>query len=422
MLKTIPRTLIAFVGINRICNAETKYASAQTEKKISSSHILIVGGGTGGVGVAAMLHNDGVKDITIIEPSNDHYYQPFLTLVGAGMKIGNDCVIPMNDMIRDNAYWVQNRVVTLRPDASEVELENGDIIKYNYLVVAAGIQLNWDKIEGLQKALVTEGSGVTSIYSYQTAEKTRREIDSIKEGRAIFTMPATIIKCAGAPQKIMWLFEEKCRDRGIRDDMKIEFWVPGVAMFGVKKYADILESLRQERNVQANFSQELIAVDGTNKIATFRSVKDPNVVSQQYFDLLHVVPPMSAPTFIASSPLANAQGWLDVDRATLQSTKYENVFAIGDCTSTPNSKTAAAITKQAPVLVHNLQQHMAGRQLDGKYNGYASCPVVVGKKRAILAEFGYDGKLMETFSSDGKFPFKFIGQEGERCKSVSSCG
>lgn len=218
---------------------------------------------------------------------------------------------------------------------------------------------------------------------------------------------------AGAPQKIMWLFEEHARDVGVRDKASVEFWVPGGAMFGVKKYADILDELRKEREVKASFKQELVSVDGVNKVATFKSLED-GALTQQSYDLLHAVPPMSAPDFIKSSPLANAAGWVDVDKHTLQSTKHDNIFALGDCTSTPNSKTAAAITKQAPIVVHNLMRVMQGQQADAVYDGYASCPLVVGKKRVILAEFGYDGKIMETFCKDcGKFPYNLLGQYGE---------
>ena len=210
----------------------------------------------------------------------------------------------------------------------------------------------------------------------------------------------------------MWLFEEYLRDHNIRGKTTVEVWFPGGAMFGVKKYADMLAVLQKERDVIANFKQELIAIDGSKKEATFKNLVDGKVTKQHY-DLLHVVPFLTPPSCVRESKLAAGSGFVDVDMHTMQSTKYPNVFALGDCTTTPNSKTAAAVTKQAPILVHNLQQVDKGLAPNAKYNGYASCPLVVSKSEVILAEFGYGGKIMETFNpATGKFPYSLIGQEG----------
>jgi eukaryotic sulfide quinone oxidoreductase len=244
----------------------------------------------------------------------------------------------------------------------------------------------------------------------------------IRSLNVLFFMPMMMIttcmlnfltfKGAGAPQKIMWLFDDILSEKNMREKADIEFRVPGAAMFGVKKYSDILEAHRIERKVGFKGKQELVSVDDKEKIATFKNL-DTNELVKEKFDLLHVVPPMSAPDFIKKSKLANAAGWVEVDQETLQSTKYQNVFSLGDCCSTPNSKTAAAVTKQAPIMVHNLMQHMKGKPLTAKYNGYASCPLVMGKKRVILAEFGYGGKILETFNSEtGQFPYTLFGQTG----------
>jgi len=183
-------------------------------------------------------------------------------------------------------------------------------------------------------------------------------------------------------------------------------------MFGVKHYADKLETLRIERGVDAKFQHELVSLDVAGKIATFKDNATKQLVKKAY-DFIHVSPNMVPMDFIKNSALADAAGWVDVDKNTLQSTKFSNVFALGDCTNTPNSKTAAAITAQAPVLVHNLEKAMNGEHLDGSYDGYASCPLVIGQKKLMMLEFMYGGVLKETFSPDtGKFPWKFIGTDG----------
>ena len=348
-----------------------------TERKI-----VIIGGGTAGVGVSAQLINQGIIDVTIIEPNPVHYYQPLWTLVGAGLKKKEDSMIPMRKMINEKVSLLPHSVKRIKPDTNEVELENGTLVSYDYLVVAAGIQTNWNAIPGLNETVGKEKSGVVSIYDYEHSEKTWESFENFKGGRALFTVPNTSIKCAGAPQKIMWLFEEYCCKNKLREKSTIEFYTNGTAMFGVKKYAEMLEKLRIERDVEVNYQKELIKINPKTKVATFKSLKDGSLSNEQ-FDLLHVTPPMSSPDFIKNSKISDKSGYVDVNKYTLQSVKYKNIFALGDCSNSPNSKTAAAIMAQAPVVVHNLEREMKGEELDGVYNGYGSCPLMVGLPESI---------------------------------------
>lgn len=381
-------------------------------KDVTNKKIVVVGGGAAGVGVSAMLRNEGMKNITIVDPSKTFHYQPFWTLVAAGIKSNDDSVKDLAEVVPKNVSIVSKAVAKFHPEKNSIELDDGSVITYDYLIVAAGIQIDWEKIPGLTAALNDKKSGVVSIYDHHHSTAAWDVFNTVEKGRLIFTMPNTVVKCAGAPQKIMWLIEEMLRDKKIRSAFSVEFWVPGAAMFGVKKYADMLEEIRAERDVKASFKQELVSVDGAKKVAVFKSLVD-NSLSEQQFEVLHVTPPMSAPNFLRGSPISDAAGWVEVNKHTLQSTKYPNVFGLGDCVNTPNSKTAAAITAQAPVLVHNLLALNRGKELDGKYTGYASCPLVVGKNRVILAEFGYDGKIMETFDREtGRFPYNLLGQDG----------
>lgn len=398
--------------------------SPERSRDPNNQKIVIVGGGTAGVGVAAMLRKSGMKNVTVIDPSDRHYYQPLWTLVGAGIKESASSVMDMKDCIPSGVTWVKQAVADFKPEENAVTLRDGSSVQYDYLVVAAGIQVDWDKIPGLKEGLEQADSGVVSIYDYRHAEKTFRAFSQLKTSaqRMLFTMSPTLIKCAGAPQKIMWLLEDALRSESLRDRVRVEFWTPGAAMFGVKHYSDQLETLRKERGVEGHFRQQLMAIDVSKKEAVFKNL-DSGEETREAFDLLHVCPPMSAPQFIRDSSLADAAGWVDVDKHTLQSTKYSNVFGLGDCTNTPNSKTAAAVTAQAPVLVHNLRRLVAHdlspaadttpADLNGHYTGYASCPLIVAKNRVILAEFGYGGKLMESFSHEtGKFPMRLLGQDG----------
>ena len=360
--------------------------------------VVIVGGGAAGISVAALLRNrDASIDVAIIEPSDKHWYQPLWTLVGGGVFPVEESLRDEADFIPDGATWIQDKVTTFDPDNNSVTLAGGDTVSYDQLVVAAGIQLDWDKVEGLADAIGK--GGVCSNYGHDKAPYTWECIEGFKGGTAIFTFPSTPIKCAGAPQKIMWLAEHHFRKSGIRDKAHIVYGSATAGIFGIPRYAKTLGKLVEERDIDAKYKHDLVALRADSKEAVFRHLDTGEEVVMSY-DMIHVTPPQSAPDFIQRSPLANEDGWVDVHKHTTQHNTYPNVFSCGDASSLPNSKTAAAVRKQAPVLADNLLAFRAGNKLSSAYDGYASCPLVTGYGRLILAEFGYDGKIMETLPFD----------------------
>jgi sulfide:quinone oxidoreductase len=366
---------------------------------MSNHHeVLVIGGGAGGLTAAALLRNEpDAPQVGIVEPSDRHFYQPLWTLVGGGVFPREESMRSEADFIPPGAAWIRDRVESFQPDRNQVTLASGETLTYDQLVVAPGIQLDWDKVDGLKETLGK--NGVTSNYSYDTVEYTWQCLRSFRGGNAIFTFPATPIKCAGAPQKILWLTDHHLRRHGRRDAAKITFATAGAAIFGVPRYANTLNRLAKERDVELALKHNLVAVRGDKKEAVFKNL-DTGAEVVRPFDLLHVTPPQSAPDFVKKSPLADAAGWVEVDKFTLQHTRFPNVFSLGDAASTPNSKTAAAIRKQAPVLARNLMSFRRGQPLEARYDGYASCPLVTGYGRLILAEFGYDGKILETMPFD----------------------
>ncbi|KAI1097285.1 FAD/NAD(P)-binding domain-containing protein [Jackrogersella minutella] len=366
--------------------------------------VVIVGGGTAGVTVAAQLQRStefDKKDIAILDPAKIHHYQPGWTLVGSGLRDLDDMKKPMSEIIPEGVKHYPLRVSTFDPANNAIKTSEGVDVSYDYLVVAPGLETNFASVSGLEQALQNPASQVSSIYSEKTVEQVWKNIQAFKKGPAIFTQPAGVIKCAGAPQKVMWMALSQWKLDGVRDNIDITFATGGPAMFAVPKYSQALENLRKERNVEGLFQHNLVKVDPKSKVATFKNLADgaKAALVEREFGFLHVVPPQKPWDWIAKSQLADAAGWVDVDKSTTQHTKFKNVFSLGDGSSLPNSKTAAAITSQAPVLIDNLLAAMKGKELKASYDGYASCPLLTGHNELMLCEFKYGGVPKETFAS-----------------------
>ncbi|WP_412679596.1 FAD/NAD(P)-binding oxidoreductase [Brevibacillus choshinensis] len=362
--------------------------------------IVIVGGGSAGITVAARLlrrSRDLVGNIAIIDPARKHYYQPLWTLVGAGEVSKEATEREQASIIPKGVAWVQDAVTEFWPNENAIVTASGNQLNYDYLVVAAGIQIDWDRVKGLKESMGKHG--VCSNYSYDYVESTWDNIRNFKGGTAIFTNPNTPVKCGGAPQKIMYLADDYFRKSGIRSRSSITFASGGATIFGVKKYADALQKVIERKQIETRFKHNLIEIISEKKQAVFENLDTNDCVIMPY-DMIHVVPPMSAPEIIKKSPLASGDGWIDVDKFTLQHKRFGNVFGIGDCTNLPTSKTGAAIRKQGPVVVQNLLSLMSGKPIRNEYNGYTSCPLVTGYGKLILAEFDYELNPQESFPFD----------------------
>ena len=365
---------------------------------MAQHQVLVVGGGSAGLAVASMLLNQKhAPEVAIIEPSEKHYYQPIWTLVGAGVFPKEISERNEKDYIPLGATWIKDRVASFDPDNNSVTLEGGDTVSYEYLVVAAGIQINWDAIPGLKESVGKPGTGVCSNYSFETVGSTWENIKSMKSGTALFTQPNTPIKCGGAPQKIMYLACNHFDREGIRPNIDVKFMSAGGGIFGVKKYADALNKVVDRYGIDTNYGHNLVEIRADKKEPDFEVLATGEKITMKY-DMMHVTPPQGPPNFIKNSPLAAESGWVDVNKATTQHNKYPNVFSLGDSSSLPTSKTGAAIRKQAPTTVANIMSMLAGRSLTAEYDGYTSCPLVTGYGKLILAEFsGYTGAPKESF-------------------------
>lgn len=407
--------------------------------------VLIIGGGTGGIMTAAQLLKKGNVNVSLIEPAKFHYYQPAWTLVGADAYDYNKTKRTMESVMPKGVNWIKEYAEKFDPENNIVETKGGNKIKYDYLVISPGIKIDCSLVEGLTEAI---DKGVVCS-NYTDPNHTLKVLKEFKGGTALFTQPATPIKCGGAPQKIMYLAEEFFKKTGVRSKTKIVFATPGSVIFGVKPIAQTLMKIINKKDINVRYHHKLVKIDAEKKLAWYVVTKDPKaggcvimedkevnsyeidesinyngkdikVVKENGlygipFDMLHLAPPQTAPDFIKNSELANEAGWLDVDHGTLQSKKYNNIFGVGDCTSLPTAKTGAAIRKQVPIVVENISRLIEFNPLSDKlYDGYSSCPLVTGYGKMVLAEFDYDS----NFTPDPKLKQMLIFDSSKEHKRL----
>jgi sulfide:quinone oxidoreductase len=363
--------------------------------------ILIIGGGNAGLATAAQLlkKNSSLK-IGIIDPASKHYYQPAWTLVGAGIFDIKKTERNEVDYIPKNATWIKEAVTEFKPAENALVTNVGTQYNYDYLIVCPGIQLDWQKIQGLKESIGK--NGISSNYDFNSAPYTWEMIKNFKGGTAVFTNPTTPIKCGGAPQKIMYLAVDYWRKKGILDKCDVHYLSGASVIFGVPEYAATLKEVIKKGNIKVHFGVNVNEVDAANK-AVYYVEKNKDGVEERKemkFDICHLVPPQSAPDFIKNSPLADAAnlyGYVEINKNTMQHTRFANVFALGDCSNAPCSKTGAAIRKQVPVVVKNLLAVMANEAPKAEYDGYSACPIPTQYGKLMLAEFDYTNKPTMTF-------------------------
>lgn len=380
--------------------------------------ILIIGGGTGGIMTAAQLLNKNNCKVTLLEPAKYHYYQPAWTLVGAGAYDFEKTRKPMAEVMPEGVNWIKEYAASFDPKNNTVTTKEGTVLSYDYLVVSPGIKMDLTLVEGLSDAL---DKGVVCS-NYTDPKHTLEVLKKFKGGTALFTQPATPIKCGGAPQKIMYLAEEYFQKNNVRSKTDVVFATPGSVIFGVKPIAKTLMDVINKKDINLRYHHKLVKIDAEKQIAWYDITKDPaaggceimqdksakitddtinynrkdiKVEFQDglygiHYDMLHLAPPQTAPDFVKNSELANDAGWLNVDHGTMQHVNYSNIFGIGDAAALPTAKTGAAIRKQVPIVVENISRLINNQSLSDKiYNGYSSCPLVTGYGKMVLAEFDY---------------------------------
>lgn len=380
--------------VRRIAN----HGKTPLEVAEAEHDVVIVGGGAAGIATASsLIKRDPGIDVAIIDPADVHYYQPGWTLVGGGVFDAATTARTLASLIPRGVHWLKAAVAAFEPERNAVILDGCRVVRYKQLVVCPGLKLNWHGVEGLSETLGR--NGVTSNYLYHLAPYTWELVQKLRGGRALFTQPPMPIKCAGAPQKAMYLSADHWRRTGVLKDVDIGFCNAGGALFGVADYVPALMEYVKAYGIGLNFGETLVGIDGPARKAMFMRANADGTKEAvtRGFDMIHVVPPQKSPDFVRVSPLADAAGWVDIDPATMRHKRFPNIFALGDAGNTPNAKTAAAARKQAPVVAHNVLATRGAVKGEARYDGYGSCPLTVERGKIVLAEFLYGGKVAPTF-------------------------
>lgn len=374
----------------------------QTAPISTNARIVIVGAGAAGTALANRLSRrlEGAS-ITIIDPRPQHLYQPGLTLVAAGLKPADYVVSQTTDWLPNGVTLIAEAVAAVDAEAKTVSTEGGQTLDYDWLVLAPGLVLDHDAIEGFSLDMVGE-NGIGALYAgpeyaARTWQAARRFTE--EGGTGLFTRPATEMKCAGAPLKHTFLIDDIGDRAGTRSRMNMVYAAPQGSLFGVPIVAEKVRMLFEQRDIAAVHGYTLKSVDAGRKRATFATSSGD---AEMAYDYLHVIPPQRAPQFIRQSGLSWAdrwvdQGWVEVDPQTLRHRRYDDIFAVGDIAGVPKGKTAASVKWQVPVVEDHLVAAIAGEDGTELYDGYTSCPLITRVGRAMLVEFDYGNNLVPSF-------------------------
>lgn len=383
--------------------AASGWTAPAMAKSEARANVVIVGAGAAGLSIASRLAMQMPNaKITIFDARRDHYFQPGWTLVGAGWWSASETVDSTKGYIPSGVTWVEQNVIELDPDSNSVTDASGKKYKYDWLFVTTGLSLNYDQIQGMSRDLIGL-KGIASIYAGpQAASASAKVIDQYlqKGGVALFGRPATEMKCAGAPLKMTFITDDKARRAGRRAACKIRYAAHNQGLFAVKPVNERLKVMFAERDIEPLYSHVIQSIDPDARKATYQT---PDGLVSLDYDMIHVIPPMSAPAVVRNSPLSwksgpqASGGWIEVDPYSLRSPRYPNVFAVGDVAGVPKGKTAASVKWQVPVAVDHMIASANGLVSPKRYNGYTSCPMVTGLGKAMLIEFDYEGNLTPSF-------------------------
>jgi sulfide:quinone oxidoreductase len=365
--------------------------------------VVVIGGGNAGISLAARLRRWNVEDVAVIEPRDQHYFQPLFSHIGAGAARMAEAVRPQAEVMPRGVAWIRGRAAEVLPEENAVVLASGWRVGYGHLVVCPGLQLDWNAVPGLPEAMASPCG--SSNYDAALVTKTWDLVRGLRSGTAVFTQPPGPAKCAGAAQKVVYMACDYWRGQGVLKDIEVVLVVPTPTVFGMPDVDRELERKIAEYGITLTTSTTLASVDAAARTLVLAG---PAGERQLRYDLLHVVPPQSAPDWLKATDLpaeGDDGGFVEVDPQLLRHPRFPNIWSLGDAAGTPNSKSGGALRKQTKVLARNLTAVLAGREPQARYNGYSVCPFTLSRGTAFFAEFD------DRYRPQPSYPFLRMAKE-----------
>ena len=362
--------------------------------------LLVLGAGTAGTMAINKLRPRLPEDeweITIVEPSDIHHYQPGYLFLPFGAYTPGETMEPTDRFIPEGVTRLRAKVDRVDADANVVHLADGQTLPYDYLIIASGTAPRPDQTPGMDDPAVWRKS-VHEFYTFEGAMALREKLANWKGGRLVVHVTEMPIKCPVAPLEFTFLADAFFAEKGMRDQVEIVYVTPLEGAFTKPVASQLLGHMLDDRKIELEPDFMIDTVDGENsKIVSMDEREVP-------FDLLVTVPLNMGADYIARSGFGDDLNYVPVDRHTLLSTKYDNIFAIGDASNIPASKAGSVAHFSIDLFPDNFINHVNGRPMTSMFDGHANCFIESGNGKGMLIDFNYD-----TEPLPGKYPLPGIG-------------
>jgi sulfide:quinone oxidoreductase len=343
------------------------------------ARVVVLGGGVGGTLVANLVNKDLGREakVTVVDPTGMHHYQPGYLYLALGQANGRWLARDERTLLRREVDLVVDGAVKVHADAGTVELARGGTLEWDHLVIATGARLMHEEVPGL-----TEGA--FGFYSLEDAQRLREELRRFRGGRVLVGVAGIPYKCPPAPVEFVFMLEEYLRQRGIRDRSEVTLLSPLNRAFTIESASKVIQPILDERGIGLVTFFNVEEVD-----PSARTVSSLEGEKAEY-DLLVLVPPHRGQSLVTDSNLGGASGWLPTDRFTLQVKDHGRIFAMGDATDLPISKSGSTAHFEAPVVASRIASLVRGSAPRTNYGGRVMCFLETGRRKATVLRFDYE--------------------------------
>jgi sulfide:quinone oxidoreductase len=341
--------------------------------------VVVLGGGVGGTLAANLLAKELGRDgkVSVVDPTGMHHYQPGYLYLALGQANGRWLVRDERTLLHKDVDLVIEKAIRIHPEAGTVQLERGGSLEWDYLIAATGARLVPDQIPGLME-------GSYEFYSLEGAQRLREALRRFKGGSILVGIAGIPYKCPPAPVEFVFMAEEYLRRRGIRDKSEITLLSPLNRAFTIESASKVIQPIMEGRGINLTTFFNVEEVDPSAGVVSSLEGEKAN------YDLLVLVPPHKGQQIVSDSALADGPGWLPTDKHTLQVDGQDRIFAIGDATNLPISKSGSTAHFEAPVVASRIASLVRGTAPKENYGGRVMCFLETGNRKATVLRFDYE--------------------------------